>query len=672
MTSKIIFVLFCFWTVLLQAQESSISLVSEVKKDTIRLKWFLKDFDQIQAVINFGYVIERAEIQGDMNPEMANFSGVEKFTFASNKGALQRITLEDTISAENRSVLDAFISKSKITNASSKDFAYALFTLQNAISKDLAEIAGLSYTDLKFDKNKIYAYRISIKGLNPFYARVNASEWTVYPKIEGVKLNLDKKKTVDLEWSAKQYTNFGFGYLIQKSLDEPKEGTFLTLRPYAPVKTDTEKEGKLDSYRDEDLTEGKFHFYRLTGLNYFGEPAMYSEWFKIFVPKSVNAEIFIDSIYMQDATRVVEGMAIPVGNGTLHIDKFLLEKSKFRDKDFELVAQQDFIDTNFRFVVPLVGTGDQFYYRVTAISSDKDSVFSNADYFFTLDQEPPGPVVMKSGKIDSSGIVQLLWTPPSDKDIKGYRIFRANALDEEFQEVNKELSPASAYIDKIRLDNLTSEVYYFVRAVDRNYNNSKNSDTLLVLKPDTIPPVVAYLYKPRVKDSAMHLTWSNSESVDVFQNYLIRQNEAGQIDTIFRWKDNATSYSDVNLFPGKACTYRIRTMDKSGNSSSGDVRKIYYEPGYRLPLKKVMALADREKKLIEISWEAPTENVFSYQIYKQEDDGKFTLIKTLESPEKLVFQDRVVAIGNRYRYYVKFITDKGIHSLPSTKIEVIY
>jgi uncharacterized protein len=669
---KILVLFFCFFSALLRAQESKISVVTDVKENAIRLKWFLKDFDQVQALINFGYVIERAEIQASMKPEMASFYGEEKFTFMSKKSALQRVTLEDTISAENRAVLDAFVAKSPVKDKTAKDYAFALFSLQNAISSDLAKIAGLGYTDVQFDKNKVYAYRISIKGIEPFYVRVDASKPTFYPKIENSTLNLDRKYTVNLEWNAKNYTDYGFAFLIEKSLDQPKEGSFLTERPYAPVKSDTEKEGKLDSYRDNDLTEGKFHYYRLTGLNYFGEPAMYSEWMKIYIPKHVNAEIFIDSIYVQSDTRVVEGMAISTGNGKLNIDKFILEKSKFRNKDFEQVSEQVFVDTNFRFIFPLKGTGDQFYYRVTAISIDKDSVFSNADYFFTLDQEPPSAPIMKSGKVDSSGMVKLLWTPPSDKDLKGFRIFRANALNEEFQEVNKELSPASAFIDQVRLDNLTSELYYFVRAVDQNYNNSKNSDTILVLKPDTIPPVAAFLYKPTSKDSLLHLSWSNSNNTDVFQNFLIRQSEDGVIDTIFRWKDKTSAYSDGNVLAGKTWTYRILTIDKSGNRSSCAARKIYFEPGFRMPLKKVTATANREKKCVEITWESSVEKVFSYQIYKQENDGKFTLIKTLESPERLVYEDRVVNIGNRYSYYVKFITGTGIHSLPSSKIELIY
>lgn len=653
------------------AQESAISVVSEVQAKQIRLKWFLKDFDQIQAAVNFGYTIERAEIQGSMKPEMADFVGAMKFTFESKRTSLQRTTLEDTISQADRSVLDAFISKSGVTDKSAKEYAFALFSLQNALSIDLANLVGLSYTDVSFNSSKIYAYRINIKGVEPFYHRVDASQLTVYPKLEGVKLNLDRKKTVDIEWTAKQYTNFGFGYLIEKALDAPKEGNFLTQQPYAPVKTSTEKTGKLDSYRDNDLTEGKFHYYRLTGLNYFGEPAMFSEWLKIYVPNQVHADIFIDTIYAQNKTRIVEGKAVPIDQGPMKIDKWILEKSPDREGNFEKVEETSFSTPAFRFTVPMIGTGDQFYYRVVAVGSDQDSVFSSTEYFFTLDQEPPGAPIMKSGKVDSSGMVKLLWTPPSDKDIKGYRIFRGNALSEEFQEVNKELSPASAYLDQIRLDNLTSEVYYFVRAVDKNFNNSKNSDTLLILKPDTIAPVPAFLYKPVPRDSVLELSWSNSESTDIQQNFLLRQN-GNQWDTLYRWLGTISKFTDPSILPGKNYTYQILTLDKSGNIAWGEKRSINFEPGYRVGLKKVTATANREKKCVEITWESPVEKVFSYQIYKQDKNGKFTLIKTLESPEKLVFQDRVVSIGNPYRYYVKYITSTGIHSLPSKEVEVVY
>ncbi len=671
MIKYLLFVFLFTFVDTLCGQTNKASVVSVVKDDQIRIKWFPSSYEEIQACITHGYTIDRAEIKPALKAEMADFSNSKKVIFNSQKIKLQAMDLEDTISQESRAVLDPFISKNPPKDAIAKDYSFALFTLQNAISSELAEISGLSHTDTDFDKKSTYAYRISVKGMPLMYIKVDASENTVYPEISDLSLKLDKKKTVDVEWNAKLYTEYGFGFQLEKSLDTPLSGNILNERPIVPVKTDTEKEGKLDSYRDEDLTEGKYHYYRLTGLNYFGEPSFYSPWKRIYVPNHVNAEVYIDSLYRDGMTRIVEGFAMQSGPKKMKVDRFVLEQSKSRDKDFEKIDELGFADSTFRFTVNMPLTGDQFYYRVAAISSDNDTVFSNADYFFTLDQEPPGPVAMKSGKIDSSGVVELVWTPSTDKDIKGYRIFRANALDEEFQEVNKELSPASAYTDKIRLDNLTPEVYYFVRSVDNNYNNSINSDTLLVMKPDTIAPVVGYLYKPQRKDTTCILTWANSSSSDVAMNVLLHTHK-DKTDTLFKWFDEQSSFEYSKLNPGQNHSFQIITLDNSGNKTEGEIRSFYFEPGYRKPLSKPAISANRTDKTIELNWQKPNEEIFNYQIYKSNKNGGFDLIKTLESPTELIFIDKNIRIGRQYKYYIKYITKTGIHSLPSQPAEIVY
>ena len=93
------------------------------------------------------------------------------------------------------------------------------------------------------------------------------------------------------------------------------------------------------------------------------------------------------------------------------------------------------------------------------------------------------------GLIDSNSVAKITWTAPNDKDLQGYRVFRSNSLKEEFVEKTTKPDLTTTYLDTLDLNNLTSEVYYFVRAVDQNYNNDENTEPILLLKPDTIPPV---------------------------------------------------------------------------------------------------------------------------------------------------------------------------------------
>ena len=51
--------------------------------------------------------------------------------------------------------------------------------------------------------------------------------------------------------------------------------------------------------------------------------------------------------------------------------------------------------------------------------------------------------------------------------------FWANSLREEFVESTTHFVENTTYSDTISLRNLSSEIYYQIRAVDLNYNNSK-------------------------------------------------------------------------------------------------------------------------------------------------------------------------------------------------------
>ena len=576
----------------------------------------------------------------------------------------------DTAVQRILTILDPFTASKTPETKEGRDFAFALAVLELTVSDALSSAVGCQLT-VNVEKGKRYGFRITVKGLAPVFAEVDADGITTYPAIADFTAKIDRKNTIELTWTAKQYQSYGYAFQIEKSLDNPKPGTHLTATPYFPMRTEYEKADKQDFLRDEKLQEGKWHFYRLVGINYFGEEAYFSEWQKIYVPRHLNAEVYIDTVYADKQTRIVAGTAYRLSNEPMNLKAFVLLRSDKRDGTYTVVQEKTTTDTNFRFTVDMLKTGDQFYYKVAAVSVDNDSVYSTASYLFTLDQEPPSKPTGLTGTINEKGIVSLSWTAPSDNDLQGYRIYRANHKKEDFIERNTNLSTAATFTDTVQLNNLTPEVYYCVKAVDQNFNNSPFSDTILILKPDTIAPVAALLSTLVMQDSVIRLSWINSPSVDVKTNVLVRY--TGTVcDTLFHWSDTMTVFTDKKVLPGTSYRYATLTKDKAGNVSQGTPRQFYYEPGYRKALSGFKAVAKPEKKLIWLTWSPPAGELFSYQIYKANGEGKLTLLKTIEDPSVTSFEDKQVSSGKIYKYAVKYVLKSGIHSLPTVVIEVAF
>lgn len=647
--------------------QQPLTVVTKVTKGEVRLKWLPTGYDAMRTLIKEGCTVEIVELSAT-TAQTADYAAAEKIVIAEAWTRLALLNQSDTAAQRILTVLDPFTAAKTPETKEGRDFAFALAVLELTVSEELSRAVGCQLT-ASTKPGKRYGFRITVKGLAPVFVEVDADGITTYPAITDFTAKIDRKKTVELTWTAKQYQSYGYAFQIEKSLDNPKPGTHLTATPYFPMRTEYEKADKQDFLRDEKLQEGKTHYYRLVGLNYFGEEAYFSEWQKIYVPRHLNAEVYIDTVYADKQTRVVAGTAYRLSAEPMNLKAFVLLRSDKREGTYTVVQQKTTTDTSFRFVVDMLKTGDQFYYKVAAVSTDNDSVYSTASYLFTLDQEPPSKPTGLTGTINEKGIVSLSWTAPSDNDLQGYRIYRANHKKEDFTERNTDLSTEATFTDTVLLNNLTPEVYYCVKAVDQNFNNSPFSDTILILKPDTIAPVAVLLSTPVMQDSVIRLSWINSPSGDVKQNTLIRFSGT-TIDTLLQWSDTMTVFSDKKVIPGTAYRYATLTKDKAGNVSEGTPRQLYYEPGYRKALSGFKAEARPEEKLIRLTWSPPAGDVFSYQIYKATAEGKLTLLKTIEDPATTVFDDKQVSSGKAYKYTIKYTLKSGIHSLPTTALQI--
>lgn len=632
-------------------------LLSKVTDDSIAIKWLANDFKQLQLITK-GATVSRVESTQRTNFETVNFTGAKQWKIQPTKERIQALGASE----ENEKFQTLFEPLEGTSNAEAQNFAMLTNTIENMVNPRYQFVLGNILVDKEIDKNKTYVYKVEVQGIKPAYIYVDAYQNTYYYNIDEFELGLDRKRTVTVQWNSNAVQSESLGFLIEHSMDEEREGAYLNELPHIPFKSQFEVEDKLATVID-NAEQGHWHYYRVIGLDPFGYPSLKSKWKRIYVPLLINADVYIDTIIANDTERIVKGITGIYEKNT-RIDSWELLRSEQKDTGYEVVGTQPFEDTITTFTLKSKASGDHFYYQLRAINKD-DTVSSLPYYFFTLDQIPPVAPSELAGEIDSSGIVQLRWTASTDDDIRGYKVFRGNQMNEEFIERTTRLSTDLSFTDILALDNLTSEVYYFVKSIDLNYNISRESDTILLLKPDTIPPMAAAFKRIAIADTSIVVSWANSQSSDLFKTLLIRN----KVDTI-SLEAGQTTFTDFDVFPARHYSYELLTLDKSQNKSVSQPISQYYETGYRKPLSGFDAQVNRDENQVQLTWVAPKEDVFSYQLFRSKNNGKLGLYKTLD-PSEVHYIDTQLSIGTRYTYSIKYINQKGIHSLPANA-QVIY
>ncbi len=633
-------------------------VVSKVTDDSIAIKWLPNNFEQLVKICQ-GATVSRAISDKPINFQLVNFTNAKTWQIAPTKERIEQ--LGSSVEDEKFKTLIEPILKGSADTVK-QNFAMLAATIENMVNPRFQTVLGNILVDTDFDKSQTYVYRIEIKDVPTSYIFVDARINTTYSQIPEFTLSLDRKKTVMVEWNSNAVEKEAFGFLIEHSIDTKKEGSYLTDLPHIPFKTQFERADKKANVIDNP-EQGHLHFYRVHGLDPFGHPSLLSEWKSIYVPLLINAHVQIDTIVAKATEREIEVSAAIFGKKA-NIDSWELLRSEHKDDNYKVVATLPYSDSTASFIVNGKTSGDHFYYKIQAINKD-DTVSSLPYYFFTLDQVPPVPPTELNGSIDSLGIVTLNWTASIDDDIEGYKVFRGNQKREEFTEQTTFLSTDLSFTDTLALDNLTSEVYYYIQSVDLNFNVSAQSDTVLLFKPDTIPPMSAAIKGVKMVDTSIVIVWANSDSEDLAKTVLIRNH----IDTI-PLKAGQSEYTDFDLVPAKHYSYQILTQDKSKNQSYSQEVGQHYETGYRKPLRGFIVTVDREENFISLVWKAPKDEVFSYQIFRAKNDGTLRLFKTID-PKELQYTDKQLSIGTKYTYSIKYVNQQGIHSLPA-KQEIIY
>lgn len=650
------------------AQQEPLLLKSFVKADTVLFRWIPTDADLLILGLKNGYILERINGTGNFENN-SSLTQIKIDPFENRKANYQNSPNEKT--KQFCDLIEALVSNSALT-ADAKKMSFAILMLGASTNRELSEMLGLFYADAPENKST-YSYRISI-------AKSEKRSTTLTLKTTDLSKNPDlttlsgsarpKLKQAYLSWEAVSQQKDYAAYWVERSTDslhfERRNTT-----PYLFLKSQDEPNKTNCDFVDTNVVEGLVYYYRITAINHFAEPGQSSNIIKVYIPKSIYGEVRIDSVSADSFERKITGEFVDYRPKN-EIKKFVLMRSDSIAFGYQFLAEQNYAGNQFNFTATVpISSGDRYYYKVAAVSPDNDTIYSFPYYFFTLDQIPPSVPVGLHGVVNDSGVVRLAWKLNPENDIRGYRVFWANSLKEEFVEATKVFCTDTVFYDTLGLNNLTSEIYYRIVAVDLNYNNSKKTAPVKLLKPDTIAPVAAVFTDYLADKKGVYLSWNNSSSKDVAGSMLLRKKE-NQIDTLIHWSDTTSRFIDSTGVSGEKYAYFILTADKSQNKTASAELNVNYETGTRAGVTDISFKVSRELKQIELFWKLPQQEIYSVQVYRAKNDGGFILYKTLRDPKAVSFVDKDLSMNNTYRYKVKVVYKSGVSSILSEEITVVY
>lgn len=551
-------------------------------------------------------------------------------------------------------------------------FSLSLYAADNSF--DAAVMAGWGWEDKDARPNEKYLYRVKAlapqTGIDSGGVFIGIQDYAPLP-VPGDIGAVFGDKQVMLSWDYSLLKNYYTSWIVEHSKDGGK--TFTPARSL-PVTNLNEKEGKasprmyfIDSLEDNTTV----YQFRVRGISAFGEKGPPS---KPAIGKGRHVLIYVPNIRTNQIN--AQGKMTLTWDfetaGNAFIKGFVLNQAERENGPYKTVVSNITPEQRSLQYDQLFPSN---YFTITAVAKEGESTTSFPVLVQPVDSIPPAPPVGLAGSIDSNGIVTLSWKANTEKDMLGYKVFRAGRPNEELSPLVDAVYKQTIFKDTVPVKSLNSKMYYAVAALDKRYNQSAYSAILELKKPDLIPPTAPLFSAYKVEDGQVKLSWVNSRDADVAAHLLYRKERA---DTSQKWvllqafNDGTQYYADKLADRGHTYTYILLSKDSSGLESPPTqpiTVTIPADPN-SLGIKALDVYMNREQRYIEVSWKANNAEINEYQLYKGASGQPLSLWMVVPANVKTVV-DKSLKINTEYEYGVRAVNKNGL-SGPLKKIKTSY
>ncbi|MFB6454156.1 hypothetical protein ACE38W_02710 [Chitinophaga sp. Hz27] len=667
-------------------QEHKIAGIANPKKNSVQLRWSPTTYIGWEMGNKYGYVVERFTISVNgvltanpkpvlLYPQPIKPASLVEMEKLSAKEERVAIVAEMIYGDGNKKVkpeegLGAFF-ETKNQN----DWRMAMALLSCDMSVKVAQAAGLYLEDTTVKQGERYAYRIFL-AQQPKNLMIDTAVVSAAP---GQQVLLARPPELAIVWADSAatlgwLTTFSKAMYTAYQVERSTDGKIFKPVSDLPIIPTAPDAAGFSYYKDALPDNDTRFYYRVRGITPFGEYGPYSKVADGIGMPAVAERPVMDTIIIIDNKKVKLRWQLP-GDLAKQLSSIVITRADNGSGPFKPLATLSMANG------PVYEYTDEKpfnsnYYRIKGITKRGKAIYSFPYFAQVMDTIPPAVPVGLAGKVDSLGHVTLKWDNNAEPDLKGYRIFRANGLQEDFVEVTKEIAEKPLFLDTITLHTLASKVYYKVIAIDKNFNTSEYSPYLMLKRPDTIAPTAPVITKAYRNDSlqAVVLSWVNSSSEDVVKYVLYRINTKDSVRLeIAVWDTSKvrTVYVDTAVRLGNTYYYELAVADDAGNTSRDISGDVWFETGKRAAINGVKGIVDEQKKQIVLSWTGTKDDAKSYRIYRAKNDGPFVLFATQDGNQSQ-WKDEEIILGNVYKYKITAILKGDIKTEMSKVTEVKY
>jgi fibronectin type 3 domain-containing protein len=651
----------------LMVAQNSVSITTKIVGDSLRIKAVPNTLAAWKAFKEEGLFLFSAA--------SSNFANLSPL----NSKALQPMKKEDLMKIKDKftevAAASLYPEENKAKNLSlaekmvyqkqleANQFFYLFATAQ---SRALSKASGLEFTITRPDS---VLYLTASFGLSKkFNGQKIIEVYSLPPALEAPFFEgINGEHSVGLRWNYKEAEEYLLAYNVLRA--SRKSGPYEKVNE-APLiynqLQDSTSQGFI-WFTDSLAQNYQPYFYKLEALDYFGDKHQSKKAAQHKgVDRTPPTEVFGLELSQPLPSQVKVSWQMDNAPADL-AGFFVVYSSEGVSGPFENTHEGSLDKIDRTFTIGDFEPKAKNYFSVVAYDTSGNYSVPAGSFLFTVDSLPPELPLNLNGTIDSNGVVSLQWSPSNSKDVKAYRLFRTVNKNYEFMPVAPGLILDTTYVDTVDMTMLDQHYYYKIVALDRNYNHSKLSAALHLVKPDLLPPTSPILEKPQLADGVLTLRWVPSSSDDVQQYEVFRGRENDELE--FFGQVRGFRFSD-SLNESGSYTYAIRATDQSGLTSPFSnprqidlVRPLVLNPpNFSLSAQE----AGVELKLAS----AQNLRVLVYRA-KQKNNAPLRLYRTIEA-NALGFTDKQVESGQVYRYAVVLIDAKGQKSARSSEQSVAF
>ncbi len=546
-------------------------------------------------------------------------------------------------------------------------FTVMLSIIQNPI---VAEYLGIKYMDSDVERGKTYYYRVKPLAKFEFYDVSNKTlELVAEPRTDYTKeiKVVSGESSLGFSWERDDL----IGYYVERKAYNETEFKSLTDNIQFTLKPRGYKGGTRGAFRDTSLVNYKPYTYRFYANTFWGEKVLFGEVTAHSVDKTPPPPPYVPQPKQIKPDEVLISWEIP--DDVPDLWGFIVSRGVKVDGDFKILHNK-IIPKNYRkFVDKTFRTDTLNYYMVQAIDTAKNVSSSEPNLVVIIDSMPPAKPVFINSSIDDKGVVTLEVKKNTERDLMGYRLFKANSPDHEFSVIYEGFKRKGAldtiptvFHDTTTLKTLTPNVYYRIKALDYHYNQSEFSDIVKVKRPDTIPPAKPLIRNVEVYEDRVVIFFALSPSKDVVSQMIYRREDMKApwklLDTLQKGQH---SYVDTAVTKNVTYYYSLRAKDDSDLYSpySNSVFARPYDTGVRPPVTNFRG--NKKEDRVLLSWE-----------YANMNKDTFFVIYRTNKKGNLVQYKRTDTLTNNLNYEgaadyaVKVFTKDGGTSKLSNKVNI--